>query len=115
MHTYERSLVEKYQGKPFIVVGVNGDPDRDLLRMAQEKEKLTWHSVWDGRGGPIARRFAIQGFPTVFLLDQRGVIRFKSVGAPSPEVLEQRINMLLQEMADHPLSVKKEPPFLTDN
>jgi hypothetical protein len=97
MHTCERSLVEQYQGRPFAILGVNGDQDRERLHLAEVKEKLNWESVWDGPNGPTAKHWDIEGTPTVFLLDQRGVIRFKSFGAPSQQELQRRINLLLQE------------------
>ncbi len=98
MHTHERSLVEQYKGQPFAIVGVNGDPDREIMRASLQKAGLSYQSVWDGRGGPIVRQWNIEGFPTIFLLDKHGVVRFKSVGPPKPpQRLEQAINQLLQE------------------
>jgi hypothetical protein len=97
MHTYERSLVQKFAGRPLVLVGVNADPDVETLRHSQEKDHLTWRSWWDRRGGPIAYLWGIRGFPTVFLIDQRGVIRFKSLGPPRPEELERQIALLLEE------------------
>jgi hypothetical protein len=98
MHTYERSLVEQYRGRPFAILGVNGDPNKETLRLAREKDGLTWDSVWDGPGGPNTLQWSIKGYPTVFLLDQNGVIRFKNLGPPSRKVLEEQINILLQEI-----------------
>jgi len=98
MHTYERSLVEQYRGRPFAILGVNGDPDRETLRLTREKEGLNWDSVWDGPGGPNALFLGIQGYPTVFLLDHQGVIRFQSLGPPSRQVLQEQINILLHEI-----------------
>jgi len=98
MHTYERSLVEQYRGRPFAILGVNGDLDRETFRLTREKERLAWDSVWDGRGCPNALLWGIQGYPTVFLLDQQGVIRFQSLGPPSRQALEKQIDILLQEM-----------------
>ncbi len=97
MHTCERSLVEQYQGRPFVVLGVNGDQDRRMLQLVRDEEKPSWRSVWDGPGGPNGQRWGVECYPTLFLLDQHGVIRFKSVGAPSRQVLEQWINTLLKE------------------
>src|SRR5689334_8467973 len=97
MHTYERSLVQKFAGRPFVVVGVNGDPDLETLRQTLEKDHVTWRSWCDGRGGPITHSWGIRGFPTVFLIDQRGVIRLKSLGPPRREELERQIALLLEE------------------
>ena len=55
MYPHERSLVKKHAGKPLAILGVNSDKDRDELKKVLEKERITWRSFWDGRGGPIAR------------------------------------------------------------
>ena len=65
MNAYERSLVKRMQGKPFALLGVNGDEDKDKLKEWMKKEEITWRSWWDGGGsatrqGPISRQFNIQ-------------------------------------------------------
>lgn len=99
MHARERALVEQYKGRPFVVLGVNCDPTLGMLRESSAKENLTWHCVWDGAGGPNFSLWGVRQTPTVFLLDQQGVIRFKSVGPPDPQVLEKQIIQLLQEIS----------------
>jgi hypothetical protein len=97
LHAYERSLVSKYAGRPFVVLGVNLDRDRDMLRRVEESQNITWPSWWDGRDLRIAERWHIQGLPGVFLLDAKGVIRLTSEGPPEPEKLEDKIDELLKE------------------
>ncbi len=41
MYPNERSLVKKMEGKPFALVGVNGDQDREALKKILEEEKIT--------------------------------------------------------------------------
>jgi len=76
MYPHERSLVEKYQDKPFVIVGVNSDSNREQLKKTVVREKLTWRSFWDGgtTQGPIASRWNVFGWPTVYLIDHQGVI-----------------------------------------
>jgi hypothetical protein len=94
---HERSLVERYRGQPFVVLGVNLDRNREVLRRVQEKEQLNFRSWWDGPGGPIARHWDISALPAVFLLDHRGVIRFETQGVPDREELERKIDRLIRE------------------
>jgi hypothetical protein len=98
MHTYERSLVQRYKGQPFAIVGINVDADVKQLRMTQQKEQMNWRSCYDGPGGPLCAEWGVQGFPTVFLLDQRGVVRYRYLGPPALETLEKNIATLLQEI-----------------
>jgi Thioredoxin-like len=82
MYPHERSLVKKLQGKPFVILGINSDKDRMELKKVLEKEQITWRSWFDGgsTGGPIASQWNIRGWPTLYLVDSKGVIRDKSLG-----------------------------------
>jgi thiol-disulfide isomerase/thioredoxin len=55
----ERALVEKYRGRPFALLGVNSDDDRDKLPAALRKHGITWRSWRDGREGRIAGRWGV--------------------------------------------------------
>jgi thiol-disulfide isomerase/thioredoxin len=93
---HERSIVEKYRGRPFVLLGVNGDADPRELKQAQTNKGLTWRSWWDGPGGAICQRWCVEGFPTILLIDHTGVIRYRSEGAPPPEELDARIEELVR-------------------
>jgi hypothetical protein len=78
---HERSLAAKYQGRPFALLGVNSDTDRQLIRrvaLGQNSGKRSW---WDGgREGPIDSRWRVEGWPTVYVIDAHGVIRSHEFG-----------------------------------
>jgi hypothetical protein len=100
MYPHERSLVKRLQDQPFVLLGVNTDDSREELQNAVKAEGLTWRSWWDGgMGGPISRKYRVDAYPTLFLIDHKGAQRQKWVGAPSPEVLDKAINKLLAEAA----------------
>jgi thiol-disulfide isomerase/thioredoxin len=94
---HEKAIVEKYSDKPFVLLGVNGDPEETVCKAAQLENSLTWRSWWDGGSGPIAQKWSIQYFPTVILIDKSGVIRYRSVGPPAGNELEAKIDELLKE------------------
>jgi cytochrome c biogenesis protein CcmG, thiol:disulfide interchange protein DsbE len=48
--------------------------------------------------GRVGIEFGVYGVPETFIIDKRGVIRFKQVGAVTPDVIEQRILPLLREL-----------------
>ena len=98
MYPHERSLVQKMQGKPFALLGVNSDEDREQLKTDLEKEKITWRSFWaGGRNGPIPTQWQIQGWPTIYLIDHKGVIRHKYLGNPGDAVLDNEIKQLVND------------------
>ena len=82
MYPHERSLVKRLKDEPFALVGVNSDKDLEELHPALERENITWRSFWNGpkgTGGPISARWNVTGWPTIYVLDADGRIRFKGV------------------------------------
>ena len=97
----EIKLAERMKGKPFALIGVNGDAVRNDAKRAIEKENITWPSFWSKEGprGPIPTAWNIQGWPTVLLLDPNGVIRFK-VDGENIDLINQKVDQLLNQFAD---------------
>jgi thiol-disulfide isomerase/thioredoxin len=96
MVPHERTLVERLKDKPFALIGVNTDDKRETLAAVEQKEKMTWRAWWDGPDGEIAFKWNIRYFPTVYVLDHKGVIRFKDV---HDKDLDKAVDQLLTELA----------------
>jgi hypothetical protein len=96
MYPHERSLVKKMENKPFALLGINSDP-KERVREVLKKENITWRSFWDGgdTNGPIARAWNVSGWPTIYVLDHKGVIRFKNVRG---EKMDEAVEQLVKEM-----------------
>ncbi len=97
MYAHERSLVTRLGDKPFALIGVNSDVDKEELKKAMEKEHITWRSFWDGpegTGGPIAAQWNVRSWPTIYVVDAKGVIRFKNIRG---EALDKAVDQLLLE------------------
>jgi hypothetical protein len=100
MYPHERSLVKRLDGKPFALVGINSDKDLKALKPILEKEQITWRSFWngpDGTRGPISEEWRVRGWPTLFLIDHKGVIRHKYLGSPGEKALDAAIESLVRE------------------
>ena len=100
MYPHERSLVEKLKDKPFVILGVNSDKDREKPKKLAEAGTVTWRSFWNGgsTGGPISTDWSVQGWPTVYLIDHKGVIRYKNPQAKGGEKkLDEAIEKLVKE------------------
>ena len=96
MYPHERSLVNRLAGKPFTIIGVNSDEDREALKKVIEKEKITWRSFWAGStDGPIPSAWNVQGWPTLYLIDHEGVIRYKGHGEDEAK-FDARIDALVE-------------------
>lgn len=93
----EKALVQRYSGKPFVLLGVNGDESPFIAKQVHDAAGLTWSSWWDGPNGPIATTFAIDEYPSFYLLDRKGNVRLRQVGIPTEAVLLRKIDELLAE------------------
>jgi len=96
MYPHERSLVERLKDEPFTIVGVNSDP-AERYREAIAKENITWPSFWDGgdTSGPIATKWGVRGWPTIYIIDHEGIIREKNKRG---EAMDEVVDRLLAEM-----------------
>jgi thiol-disulfide isomerase/thioredoxin len=99
----ERALDQRMQGKSFAMIGVNGDPTLRDANRAMEREKMTWPSFWNGKegpSGPISKAWNVHGWPTIFVLDAKGIIRFKyeGYGNESSNVLNGCVDELMKNL-----------------
>jgi hypothetical protein len=100
MFPHERSLVERLKNEPFVLIGINTDPSKDLYREEAKKNGITWRSAIDGSTtGPICTKWGVDGFPTLYLIDAKGVIRqaWNTVGSPGDEVIDKEVDKLVAE------------------
>ena len=94
MFPYERSLVENWKNEPFALVGVNTDPQERLSKYVKNGT-ITWRNFRDGKaGGPISSKWDIVGWPTIYVLDHKGIIRH--VGQLK-EDLDKTLTKLIRE------------------
>lgn len=94
--------------KPFVLLGVNTDKDLDSIRKIVEEKDLNWRSFWSGEkgtSGPIPKKWQIKAWPTIFILDGEGKIRFKGNGGKE---LDQTIVRLMAEMG-HQIEIDSDP------
>ncbi len=98
MYPHERSLVKRLENEPFALIGVNSDADLEQLKPRLVEEQITWRSFWngpEGTGGPISKKWNVSGWPTIYVLDHEGKIRFKGVRG---EAMDKAVDQLLAEM-----------------
>lgn len=99
MVPHERELVKRMKGRPFALVGVNGDSDREKVLNTMAEEEMTWPSFYEGLGGEgkIPLKWNVEGWPTTYVMDAAGVIRFKNVRG---ETMDEAVEQLLAEIEE---------------
>lgn len=96
MFPHERELVKRLKDKPFALIGVNSDKDLEACQEKNKAEDISWRSFWDGgQWGPIGAAWSVRSWPTIYVLDAKGVIRFKNVRG---EKMDAAVDELLAEM-----------------
>lgn len=98
MYPHERSLVERLRNEPFALLGINSDSDREKIKQTCKEKDISWRSFWNGGGtdGPISKAWNVSGWPTIYVLDENGVIRFKNVRG---EAMDKAVDELLAKRA----------------
>ena len=101
MYPHERSLVKRLEGKPFALLGINSDQSRSALRKIMKDEEITWPNIYDGTPGKgkIASSWNVHGWPTIYVIDAKGVIRDRDL---RDEQLSKRVRELVKEVKATP-------------
>jgi len=95
MIPHEKALVERLKNEPFALIGVNTDPSKETYRKMAEQSGVTWRSAWDGSTrGPWCTAWGVRGFPTIYVIDAKGMIRH--IGLKGPQ-LDQAVDALIRE------------------
>ncbi|MBK7645444.1 MAG: redoxin domain-containing protein [Planctomycetes bacterium] len=95
MLPHEKALVERQKNKPFALIGINTDAP-ETFRERAPKEGVTWRNVLEGRsGGAIVRDWGVHAFPTIYVLDAKGIVRFTGV---RDEAMDRAVETLLAEL-----------------
>jgi hypothetical protein len=102
--------VTNLKDRPFAVLGVHiGGLDAKRLKEVMDREKITWRSFVDAGNagaGPIATKWDVSPTPTMYVIDHKGVIRYKWAGAPGEKVMNAALDKVIQEAEKD----AKEPP-----
>jgi len=100
MIPHEKELVKKFAEKPFALIGINSDGGQAALQKIMKEQGITWRNAVDGNtGGPIATRWNVEGWPTIYILDAKGIIRNRDL---RDKRMEEAIEKLLDEMKNNP-------------
>jgi len=99
-YPYERLMLEVHKADPFAIVSVNSDDKLETAKQAKIDARLDFRSWWDGyienanTKGPIASEWNVTGWPAIYILDAKGVIRFAQL---RQEDILKAVNQLLEE------------------
>ncbi|HVU89986.1 MAG TPA: TlpA disulfide reductase family protein [Pirellulales bacterium] len=82
MVPHEKELFERYHDKPFAIVGVNCGDELETARETVAAKEMSWRHWRDRsqtRRGPVQIAYDVQHWPTVWVIDREGTIRYFDV------------------------------------
>jgi hypothetical protein len=92
--------VTNLKNKPFALIGVHiGGLNGKQLKEVMAKQQITWRSFVDAGNagaGPIAKKWNLSATPTLYVIDHKGVIRFKWAGAPREKVIDAALDKVIK-------------------
>ncbi len=92
MVPHEREMVERLKDEPFAILSVSCDADKETLTDFLETTSMPWDHWWCGQDSEFTKSLAIDKYPSIFVLDKEGVIRFKDIKG---EELDAAVDSLL--------------------
>ena len=95
----QQTIARKYEDRPLVLLGVECGQS-EMLKEAIAAKKVTWRCWADGRQGPIADAWQVRSWPTVFLIDQRGVIRRVYRFIPDTRQLDKALDELVNAVEE---------------
>jgi thiol-disulfide isomerase/thioredoxin len=97
MIPHERELVSRLKDKPFKLVSVSADEKKETLTKFLEKEEMPWTHFWNGSKGNMLETYQVRFYPTIYVLDKKGVIRYKHTRG---EKMDAAVEELLKESGE---------------
>ena len=92
---HERELVHRLKDKPFVLVSVSADEEKETLTEFLKETDMPWTHWWAGSGKVLAKKLYVRHYPTIYVLDAAGVIRYKGVRGAK---MDEAVDALLKEM-----------------
>ncbi len=95
----ERELVGKLKGKPFALISVSVDEEKQTLKEFLAETKMPWTHWWNGEEGGIVEEWNVRFYPSVYVIDAKGVIRLDPKGfLDGEEDREEKLADLVNEL-----------------
>ncbi len=83
------------EGRPFVLLGVDSVDDRETLKETLREKDLSWRNFAD-EDHHLASAWGVEYYPTLFLIDQNGIVRNRFDGKPEAQELDRAIDRLVE-------------------
>ncbi len=100
MLPHEKALVKRLANEPFALLGMNTDSENvEALNKRFKEDGLNWRHAILGppSKAAIPTKWNVQGYPTLYLVDAKGIIRKFWLGSPGDEAIDAEVDALVAE------------------
>lgn len=97
MIPHQTEMVQNFKNKPFELVSVSIDEKIETVDKFHAKRPMPWTQWFNGAEGGILSQWNISRYPTIIIIDKKGIIRHRNDGAMSGEELTAKVSALLTE------------------
>jgi peroxiredoxin len=82
--------ISKTYSNALTLVSFSGDPQKENWLQSVKRDKVTWNSIWDGKGrySETAIKYGIQGIPSFVLINPEGKIIDKWTGYGKGSIIQ---------------------------
>ncbi|MEO8664916.1 MAG: redoxin domain-containing protein [Ignavibacteria bacterium] len=98
---YLKKWYDKYKSDDFEMIGIHCpefDNERDFENVKENTQRLgIKYPVLTDNEFSVWKEYDVHAWPTIFIIDRKGEIRYKKVGEGKYDEMEQKINELLNE------------------
>lgn len=95
---YLQKVYDKYKTNPKVVIlALNTGESEDLVKKFMADNKYTFPVLYD-QG--FMEKYGVEGIPTKFVIDKKGMIQFRSIGFSSGDKMIQEMTMQLEMLLD---------------
>lgn len=96
-----KELVEinKNHSDSLTIISFSGDPQKDIWLKSLDRDKVTWNSVWDGKGrySETSIKYGVQGIPSFVLINAEGIIIDKWTGYDKNSIIRRLQKKMLKK------------------
>lgn len=101
-HAEHPVLMDIAQSKKVVIYGLNYKDDPQAARQWLQKYGNPYQGVILDDKGRLAIDFGVYGSPETFVIDAKGIIRYKHIGAISPDVWKDNIEPEVEKWSTQP-------------
>ena len=107
LYPHQRALIERMKGRPFAILSVNIDENKETLKKAIASGEITWRCWWEGgEKRPNCDRWHVGIIPSVYVIDADGIIRARDVKG---KALDEAVDALMAKIEKTPAQSGSKP------